>query len=458
MVQNPTLTPTWENMKYPLLSSANLSPRHFSSLLQSCIKSKALKPCKQVHGKLLASGVDMNSLSLKSRLVGVYASCADLISAELIFQETQNANVFALNWMISAMAFNGYYEQAIGVGMIEQSLVLFDAMKLEGLRPNDFTWNALIAGYARKGLCDGAFALFSRMSEEGLPPDLVTWNAMISGLVQGQCAVEALEVFRDMLIAGIKPNHVTVTGLLPACALMNSIQIGKEIHGLIYRMVLYMNVFVTSALIDIYSKCGSVKDARNVFNEIPIKNVASWNAMIGCYGKHGLVDCAIQLFETMQDREMQANQVTLICVLSACSHGGLVEKGLTIFRCMREMYGIEASKEHYACVVDLLCRSGRVDDAYSFVKEMPIRVTDSIIGAFFNGCKVHNRRYLAEKIAEDILRMKLNRPGGLVTLSNIHASEGEWEEVENVRKMMKEKGVHKNLVSVGLRRRTSSPK
>ncbi|CAK9158426.1 unnamed protein product [Ilex paraguariensis] len=101
-------------MKYPLLSSANLSPRHFSSLLQSCIKSKALKPCKQVHGKLLASGVDMNSLSLKSRLVGVYASCADLISAELIFQETQNANVFALNWMISAMAFNGYYEQAIG--------------------------------------------------------------------------------------------------------------------------------------------------------------------------------------------------------------------------------------------------------------------------------------------------------------------------------------------------------
>ncbi|KAK2968091.1 hypothetical protein RJ640_028924 [Escallonia rubra] len=477
----------------------------------------------------------MNYMSLNSKLVGAYASCGDFASAKLIFQVTQYPDVFAFNWLISALAFNGHYRDAIGyfslmqgsrnspnsytfsfvlracvglmdlnkgkevhsminklgfeldvslgnalvdmyckcgcviiarqvfdrlpkrdvvswttmisgycnAGKVEQSIVLFERMRLEGLEPNDFTWNAMIAGYARNGDCDGAFALFSRMSKEGLVPDLVTWNAMISGFVQSRRTFEAVELFRDMLFAGIKPNHVTVTGLLPVCGMMGSIQRGKEIHGLIYRMWLYVNVFVASALIDMYSKCGSVKDAWNVFDKIPVKNVASWNAMIGCYGRHGMVDSAVQLFERMQDEGMQANQVTLICILSACSHGGLVEKGLSIFRSMRETYRVDASKEHYACVVDLLSRSGRMEEAYNLVKEMPIEVTDSIAGAFFNGCKLHKRRDLAKQMAEDILRMELKRPGGFVTLSNIYASDGEWEEVENVRKVMKEKGVHK---------------
>ena len=140
---------------------------------------------------------------------------------------------------------------------------------------------------------------------------------------------------------------------------------------------------------------------------------------------------------------MQANHITLISVLSACSHGGLVEKGLTIFRSMKEKYGVEISQEHYSCVLDLLCRSGRMLEAYELFKEMPIEVTDSIVGAFFNGCKIHGRRDLAKRMAEDILRMELKRPGGFVTLSNIYAADGEWEEVENIRKVMKEQGVHK---------------
>ncbi|KAA8528130.1 hypothetical protein F0562_035619 [Nyssa sinensis] len=463
-------------------------------------------------------------MSLNSKLVGVYASCGDMRSAKRIFENAPNPNVFAFNWMISALAYNGFYEEAIGyfsliqesrnfpnnytfsvalkacvglmdeytgkqvhaminkmgfdsdvsvanalidvyckygnmgharrvfdmtpnrdvaswtsiicgyfnAGNIEQSHVLFEQMKLEGLEPNDFTWNAMIAGYARKGDSERAFTLFSRMIREGLIPDSVTWNAIISGFVQSQKTAEAVKLFRDMLIAGIKPNHVTVTGLLPACGLIGSIQRGKEIHGLIYRMELYFNVFVASALIDMYSKCGSVKDAWNVFDRIPVKNVASWNAMIGCYGKHGMFNSSVQLFEEMQDEGLQANQVTLICVISACRHGGLVEKGLKIFRSMRETYGVEVSKEHYACIVDLLCRSGRMEEAYALVKEMPMEVTDSIIGAFFNGCKIHERRDLATKMAEDILTMELKRPAGFVTLSNIFAADGEWEDVENI--------------------------
>ncbi|KAK9273111.1 hypothetical protein L1049_017918 [Liquidambar formosana] len=383
------------------------------------MKAKKLQPGRQVHAMLVTTGTEINTMSLNSKLVGVYASCGDVRSARLVLAKTGNPNVFALNWMISASAFLGFCEEAVGyfslmqelkifpnkftfsivlkacvglmdvnkgkevhavinrmgfesdvsvanalvdmyckcgsvyyarrvfdrmvrrdvaswtcmicgytnIGHLEQSLVLFEQMKSAGLEPNDFTWNAIIAGYARKGDCNGAFALFSRMSRDRLVPDLVTWNAMISGFAQSHRAVEAMKLFQEMLVSGIRPNHVTVTGLLPVCGLMGSIQRGKEIQCLIYGMGFDVNVFVASALIDMYSKCGSVKDAKNVFDQIPAKNVASWNAMIGCYGKHSMVDSSIQLFERMQEEGIWANQVTLISVLSACSHGGLVEKG-----------------------------------------------------------------------------------------------------------------------------------
>ncbi|XAR50808.1 hypothetical protein NMG60_11005249 [Bertholletia excelsa] len=499
------------------------------------MKAKALWPCTQIHAALFLSGSHRNTQYLNSLLVGVYAGCGDVSSARLVFKETKYPSVFAFNWMISALAFNGYYEDAIGyfsllkesvnlpnshtfsimlkvcVGLMDlnkgkeihamtykmgfesdpltgnalidayckcrntgyarrvfekmptrdvaswtsiicgysneedigQSVALFDRMKLEGLEPNDFTWNAMIVACARRGDCDGAHKLFSSMTSARVVPDLATWNAVISGFVQSGQNDEAVNLFREMLNAGIKPNHITVTGLLPLCGFIGSLTMGKAIHGLIYRMQLYVNNYVASALIDMYSKCGSVVEARNIFDKIHVKNVVLWNAMIGCYGKHGMTDLLIQLFDRMQEEKIQGNQVTFTCLLSACSHGGLLEKGLKIFNSMRQDYGVEASKEHYACVIDLLCRSGRMDEAYEMMKEMQIEVADSVAGAFFNGCKIHNRRDLAKILAEDTLKMEFKTSGGFVAFSNIYAAGGEWEEVENLRNLMKIKGVHK---------------
>ncbi|KAK3205080.1 hypothetical protein Dsin_019126 [Dipteronia sinensis] len=517
-------------MKRLVSPTKNLYPGYLDFLLQKCMKCKALKPGKQVHALLLLTHISFNA-----KLVGMYASCGNVKSARLVFDEIPNPNVFAVNWMVLASAYNGDFEEAIGyfslmrdsmkscnkftfsivlkpcvglldlkkgkqvhsivnkmgfesdvsvanalidmyckcghlsygrrvfdkmvnrdvaswtsmicgycnTGKIEEAMVLFERIRLEGLEPNDFTWNAMIAGYASRGDTNGAFEIFSRMTGHGLVPDLVTWNAMISGFTQSQRADEAFTLFRAMLVTGVKPNLVTVTGLLPACGLTGSIRRGREIQGWIHRMGLDINVFVGSALIDMYSKCGSVKDARNVFDMIYAKNVASWNAMIGCYGKHGMVDASMELFERMQEEGMQPNEVTFIAVLSACSHGDLVEKGLKIFRSMKETYGVEISKEHYACVVDMLCRSGKMVEAYELVRGMPIEITDSIAGAFFNGCKIHGRRDLAEMMAEERLTMDLKKPGAFVTLSNIYAADGEWHQVENLRNIMKEKNVHK---------------
>ncbi|KAK2458950.1 hypothetical protein P8452_05462 [Trifolium repens] len=484
---------------------------------------------------LLTTGMNMNIFSLSSKLIGMYSSCADLKSATLLFQNIEYPNVFAFNWMILGMVYNGYFDHALfyfrlmrrighignkftfgivlktcvglmdvkkgkqvhgmifemglkndvsignalidmyckcgsilnacrvfdgmperdvaswtsmisgfcNVGEIEQALVLFERMKLEGYEPNDFTWNVIIATYARLRDSRNAFGFMERMKKEGFIPDVVAWNALISGFVQNHQVREAFELFREMVVSRICPNQVTIAALLPACGSVGSIQLGREIHAFICRMGFDDNVFIASALIDTYSKCGSLKDARNVFDKIHCKNVASWNAMIDCYGKCGMVDSSIELFTEMKEQGLQPNEVTFTCILSACSHSGSVEKGLEIFASMRECYGVEVSTEHYACVVDLFCRSGKIVEAYEFLKAMPIQVTESIAGAFLNGCKIHGRRDLAKLMADEIMRMQLKGSGGFVTLSNIYAAEGDWEKVGNVRKVMKEKNVNK---------------
>lgn len=523
-------------MRNSLSTSSNLCPHFLSLLLEKCNEAKASRPARQIHALFIASATDMNQMSINSKLIGLYGSVGDIRAASHIFENMRKPTVFALNWMILASAFQGFYEEAIGyfsmirglrncpnnftfsvvlkacvglldiakgkevhsmisklgfesdvsvanalidmyykcgslrsahslfdnmfitdvtswtslicgycsMGNLKESLDLFEKMKLVGLKPNEFTWNVIITGYARNGDCNGAFLLFSQMKKEGLAPDLVTFNSMLSGFVQSHQFFQAVRLFQEMLILGIKPNPVTVTGFLPAFGLMGFIQRGKEVHGLIFRLALDANVFVTTALIDMYSKCGSIGNASNVFENAKVRNIATWNAMIGCYGKNSMVSASIQLFDRMHEEGIRANEVTLTSVLSACSHGGLIEKALSIFRSMKEKCGVKAQREHYACVVDLLCRAGKMEDAYELVKEMRMEVTNSIIGAFFNGCKIHGRRDLAKGMAENILKMDLKNPAGYVTLSNIFAENAEWEEVVNLRKLMREKGVDKN--------------
>ncbi|RYQ81999.1 hypothetical protein Ahy_B10g100580 [Arachis hypogaea] len=512
------------------------SPREFALFLQKCLKAKGLRAGMQVHATLLTSGTNMNTFSLSSKLLAMYAGCGDLKSARLLFTKIENPNVFAFNWMVLGLAYNGYYDDALwyfrwmrqlghlgnkftfpivlkaclglmdvnkgmqvhamacemgfqddvsvanalidmyckcrlvsyacqvfdimpvrdvaswtsmicgfcNSGKIEEALVLFERMKLEGLEPNEFTWNVMIGAYARSKDTSKAFGFADRMKKEGFVPDLVAWNALISGFVQNHKDMEALKLFWEMLNSGIQPNQVTIAALLPACGSSGYIIWGREIHGFILRKGFDFNVFIASALIDMYSKCGNLKDAQNVFDSILNKNVASWNAMIDCYGKYGMIDSSLELFRKLQEQGLQPNEVTFTCLLSACSHSGSVQKGLEIFRLMKEHYGIEATLQHYACVVDLFCRSGKTVEAYEFLKTMPMQMTESIAGAFLNGCNIHGRSDLAKLMVDELMKIQLKGPVGFVTLSNIYAADGEWDHVGNLRKVMKEKNVHKS--------------
>ncbi|XP_074319785.1 pentatricopeptide repeat-containing protein At5g59600-like [Silene latifolia] len=521
---------------FELFKRYKLSYDEVSLILQKCTKSKDSKLAKQIHGMLITNGSDLSQMSVDAKILGVYASCGNVGYARQLFDKMRTPNVFATNWMISVMAFNGYNSEAIGYfsfsrklgnlpnkytfsfvlkacvglldlnkgrevhavinkmgcecetlvcnalidmygkcskieygrrlfdwmpvrdvatwtsmisgycnrGQLDEAVVLFKQMKLNGLEPNDFTWNALIAGFAQSGDRVRALELFSQMSEAGLGTDLVSWNALISGFGRSSQPVKALDFFGQMLVSGIKPNHVTVTGVLPVCGVIGSIKRGRELHGLIFRLALENNVYVANAVIDMYSKCGCVKSARNVFDITHVRNVALWNVIIGCLWRHGMVNDSLLLFEKMLEGGFRPNEVTLVSVLSACSHGGLVEKGMEIFRSMKEKYKVEAGKEHYGCVVDLLCRAGKVEEAHEIIKRMSMAPTESILGSFFNGCIIHGRRDLAEDVAKNLSEDDPQKTAALVTLSNIYAGEKKWQEVQNVRNIMKGKGFNKN--------------
>jgi len=243
---------------------------------------------RKVHALINKMGFQSDVL-ICNAFVDMYCKCPKTQYAFKLFDRVPNTDVASWTSMIS-----GY----CNVGKLNESIMLFEWMKMEGVEPNDFTWNAILVGHAQNGDRQRALELMSRMKREGLSPNVVTWNALISGLAHSTQPVEALKLFTEMLVvARIRPNHVTLTRLLPMCGLMGSAQKGRELHGLIYRLVLEVNVvYVTSALIDMYSKCGSVKAARKVFEGCPTKSIALWNAMIGCLGKHGSVDYSLQLF------------------------------------------------------------------------------------------------------------------------------------------------------------------
>ncbi|GAB4827547.1 hypothetical protein Ancab_034431 [Ancistrocladus abbreviatus] len=304
----------------------------------------------------------------------------------------------------------------------------------------------LIDMYAKFGLVEKAQQLFEEMNDH--LRDQATWNAMISANVQNGLMEEAFVVFGQMLERNVMPNAVTMASVLPACSQMGNAALGKQLHGHAIRHYLDHNVFVGTALVDMYSKTGAIASAENVFSRIPAKNPVTYTNMILGYGQHGMGATALSLFDSMQVSGTTPDSITFIAVLSACSYAGLIDEGLQIFYSMETKYGIKPLTEHYCCVIDMLGRVGRLAEAFQFAKELVDQ--DNAIkawGLLLAACKIHGQYKLAKIVADKLLELDIRNSssGYLVLLSNIYADEGNWEYVDTVRKQMQERGLKKEV-------------
>ncbi|EPS74339.1 hypothetical protein M569_00411 [Genlisea aurea] len=303
--------------------------------------------------------------------------------------------------------------------------------------------NALISGLSRHGLVDESLSMFEKLRSSGIE-NLVSWTSAISCCSQHGRDMEALGLFREMQFSGVKPNAVTIPSLLPACGNIAALSYGKAVHCFSLRNNICNDVYVGSALIDMYANCGKIKAARCLFERMPVRNLVCWNAMLGAYSMHGEAKEAIGLFQSMQRCGQKPDSVSFTSLLSACSQSGLAEEGRRYFESMFEDHGLEPRLEHYACIVGLLGRAGKLDEAYAKIKRMPFEADACVWGALLSSCALHNNEFLGEVAAEKLFELELGNSGNYILLSNIYASSRKWKEVRRIRDMMSLKGMKKN--------------
>jgi len=449
-----------------MLQCSGIEPNRvtFVTTLGACTGLAVLEKGKEVHAHIIRIGIN-SEIVLENALIDMYAKCASMEDACKVFDRMLQRDVVSWTAIIAGYAY---------VSQGEKAIVCFSQMQVSDVSPNQFTLacvlkacsatsaleqgkqfhasivktglesdgvlgNALVDLYAKCGCMDIAQKLF-----DGKPGnDVVTWTALIAGYAQHGYGEKALVLFYRMLQAGVKPDQFIFATVLMSCAVLLALQQGKQIHVLIVKSSNNSDIISQNALIDLYTKCGSMQDARQVFDEMSQRDVISWTAMIAGYGKHGYASHAIELFELMILSAMMPNPVTFVGILSTCSHAGLVDEGKKYFDSMSRDYFITPAMDHYACMVDLFGRAGLLEEARDFISKMSMKPNAVVWGALLGACRVHVDATIGEYAAKHLFELEPEDAGTYVTLSNIYAAAGRWEHAAKVRKLMKERKVAK---------------
>ncbi|XXG40896.1 hypothetical protein AAC387_Pa01g1496 [Persea americana] len=387
---------------YRMLSSVEILPDclTYSFVIRACGALSAMRSGKLVHGHVLVNGLEPD-LHLATGIIDFYSKC----------------------------------------GLMDDARRVFDRI----VKRDVFVWTAMIHGYLQIGDYVEALSMFSNMKDMGLKASIVTWNAMIAGFVRGGLVSDALREFNQMQVEGVRPDKVSLSTILPMFSRFAILKSGLEAHAYIIRMGFEFDLFVISSLVDMYAKCGRLQLAQYLFDQVRVKDTGLWNAMIVGYGIHGHGKEALRLFHQMQVSDVRPNGITFTSIISACSHAGMVDEGRRCFNLMVSDYGIIPYHEHYACMVDMFGRAGQLEEAYEFIKSLPIDPMKDVWGAFLGACRNHQNWKLADIAAQHVFACKdIGKDAGYhVVMSNIYAETGRWSDVAKLRTSIRDGGLKK---------------
>jgi pentatricopeptide repeat protein len=436
------------------------------SVLQACGVLKNVELGREVHALALEKGF-WGNVVVRNALLDMYVKCGQMKEAQLLMNGMNEKDVVTWTTLINGYVVNGDARSA---------LMLCRMMQLEGVKPNLVSvasllsacgdlvslkhgkclhaWairqnldsevvveTALIDMYAKCNDGNLSYKVFMKTSKKRTAP----WNAVLSGFVHNRLARKAIHLFKQMLVENVQPDSPTFNSLLPAYAILADLKQAMNIHCYLMRLGFLCKLEVASMLVDIYSKCGSLGYAHQIFDIIPPKDkdIIIWSAIIAAYGKHGHGEMAVSLFNQMVQSGVKPNEVTFTSVLHACSHAGLVDEGLSLFNFMLKKYQVIPRVDHYTCIVDLLGRAGRLDDAYNLIITMPIAHNHAVWGALLGACVIHEHVELGEVAARWTFELEPENTGNYVLLAKLYASVGRWRDAENVRDMVNEVGLRK---------------
>ncbi|XP_051207528.1 pentatricopeptide repeat-containing protein At2g20540 [Lolium perenne] len=364
-------------------------------LLKACGGLTALELGRQVHAHVVRSGCDANAI-VQNSMIEMYTRAGDLSLARKVFD-----------------------------GMLHRDAV---------------SWNTVISAHARLGQMRKARALFNSMPEK----TIVSWTALVSGYTAAGDFSGAVEAFRSMQMEGFEPDDVSIVAVLPACAQLGSLELGRWIYAYCNRHKMLRKTYVCNALMEMYAKCGCIDQALQLFDGMAEKDVISWSTMIGGLAAHGRAKEAVRLFVEMErEGKVKPNGITFVGLLSACSHAGLLDQGLDYFDRMKDIYGIEPGVEHYGCVVDLLGRSGQIRQALDLIGDMPVPGDAKIWGSMLSACRSHGDVDTAVLAAERLVELEPDDVGNLVMLANVYAAARRWADVASTRKAIRSRSMKK---------------
>ncbi|KAJ0612291.1 putative tetratricopeptide-like helical domain superfamily [Helianthus annuus] len=438
----------------------------FNLALKACCLTNSFIKGQEIHTHLIKTG-HFSHTYIQNILIHFYVLGNDIVYAHRVFQSVNIPTVVSYTSIISGFSKFGFVDEAIGMFClmsVDHNVdpnantlvsVLSACGNVRGLNvgkavhcywvkcfdeENVIFDNALLNFYVKVGLMEDALQVFDEMRER----DVVSWSTVVGGFVQWGFCEKAVAVFNKMVGEGeVRPNEAAVVSVAGACASIGSLRLCESVHLYVReRGDIPIEGNVGNAFINMYAKCGNVRNAIRVFKTLRYKDMISWSTMINGLAMNGLGHHVLPLFGLMLVHGVAPDDVTFISLLTACSHGGLVDEGVMLFKGMVDTYGISVHEKHCACVVDLYARAGRFKEAEEFVMGMDIEPDGPVWGALVSACRVHENEAMVRRLSETLVDKGVSG-GTLCLVSNSYASSSKWDESMEVRNVISSLGLKK---------------
>ncbi|KAL8215221.1 hypothetical protein R6Q57_004671 [Mikania cordata] len=453
-----------------LTQEPNPTQRTYELLILACAGANSLSDAGIVHRRLIHDGFEEDSF-LATKLIDMYSELGSIEHARKVFDEMHNRTIYVYNALFQALT------------LANHGLDVFDlvyVMNTSGIKPDRFTYTyvlkacvasdssvsllpkgkeihahilrhgfeinvhvmtTLVDMYARFGCVSKAGRVFNQIRLK----NVVSWSAMIACYAKNGKPLDALQVFGEMMlqVQDSTPNSVTMVSVLQACGALAALEQGKILHGYILRRGLDSVLPVLASLITMYARCGDLDIGKRVFDQMTRRDVVSWNAMISSYGMHGFGEKAIEVYNEMVSNKVTPSSITFVSVLGACSHSGLVDEGKHLFESITRDHNMQLTVEHYACMVDLLGRANRLQEAAKIIQDMRVEPGPKVWGSLLGSCRIHCNVELAERASKRLFEQEPTNAGNYVLLAEIYAQAHLWDEVLNVKKLLQTRGLQK---------------
>ncbi|XP_022144577.1 putative pentatricopeptide repeat-containing protein At3g08820 [Momordica charantia] len=436
----------------------------FPFVLKACARKFDIRLGVKIHTLVVKAGFDYD-VFVKTSLLSLYAKCDNLENALKVFDDIPDKNVVSWTAIITGYIGSGQFREAIDafkrlleMGLRPDSFSLVKVLSAcaqhgdfksgewidryitdSGLGRNVFVATSLLDMYVKCGNMERANLIFHAMPEK----DIVSWSTMIQGYAFNGLPKQALDLFFQMHSQNLKPDCYAMVGVLSACARLGALDLGNWASTLMDRHEFLSNPVLGTALIDMYTKCGSVARAWEIFQAMEKKDRVVWNAMMVGLSMNGHAKAVFSLFSLVEKHGIQPDENTFIGLLCGCTHGGFVNEGRQYFDSMKRVFSLTPSIEHYGCMVDLLGRAGFLGEAQQLINSMPMKPNAVVWGALLGGCRLHRDTHLAEQVLMKLIELEPWNSGNYVLLSNIYSASHRWEEAEKIRSTMKEHRIQK---------------